>query len=92
MGSKQEPEGGMELQHWERGNLLWRRPLAEEPRCRLRLFGKPWMFRDDACINGLAHGRGLAVSLDGELIVAEGRFVLGHLVEGNARRLRLADS
>lgn len=91
-GVKQEPEGGMELQHWEQGNLLWRQPLAEEPRCRLRIYGKPWMFRDDACINGLAHGRGLAVSLDGELIVAEGRFVLGHLVAGKAQRLRLADS
>lgn len=91
-GVKQEPEGGMALQHWELGTLVWSRPLAEEPRCRLRIFGKSWMFRNDACINGLAHGRGLAASLDGELIVAEGRFVLGHLVEGEPQRMRLADS
>ena len=50
------------------------------------------MFDSDSCINGLAHGRGLAVSLDGDYIVIDGHFVLGRLVEGRPVALKLADS
>jgi hypothetical protein len=30
----------------------------------------------------MAHGAGIAVSLDGDFVVAEGRFVLGQFVAG----------
>jgi hypothetical protein len=45
------------------------------------------MFEAPSCINGLAHGTGSAASLDGERIVVDGRFVLGHLVEGEIQVL-----
>ena len=44
--------------------------------------GRAWMFSADSCINGLAHGRGVAVSLDGDIVVIDGRFVLGQMVAG----------
>ena len=50
------------------------------------------MFDAESCVNGLAHGAGLAVSLDGERIVTDGRFVLGQLVAGDVRALRPAES
>ena len=45
------------------------------------------MFRGPDCINGLAHGRGPAVSLDGQLYIPEARFVLGHLVDGDIQQM-----
>ena len=39
-----------------------------------------------------AHGRGLAVSRDGDYIVVNGHFVLGRLVQGQPEPLKLADS
>lgn len=86
-GVKTQPEGVKELQHWRDGILLSNAPLVEDERCRLRLEGRAWMFRSHSCINGLAHGRGLATSLDGELIVTDGRFVLGNLVEGEIKTI-----
>ena len=91
-GVKRTPDGSMELQQWERGNLLRAQALAEDARCRLEILDRPWMFGGDSCINGLAHGRGLAVSLDGDYIVLNGHFVLGRLVQGQPEPLKLADS
>ena len=48
-----------------------------------------WMFRSESCINGLAHGEGLAVRVDGQAYVANGRFVLGRLVAGQVQNLVL---
>ena len=45
------------------------------------------MFNSEACVNGLAHGIGLAASLDGGMIIADGRFVLGRVVAGELTRL-----
>ena len=45
------------------------------------------MFESDSCINGLAHGTGLAASVDGAKIVVEGRFVLGRLIDGEIESL-----
>ncbi len=45
------------------------------------------MFVSSECINGLAHGIGMAVTLDGDHIVPNGRFVLGRLVEGEVLTL-----
>ena len=91
-GVKQMPDGSRALQQWERGELVAAQSLAEETRCRLRILDRRWMFDGDACINGLAHGRGLAVSLDGDYIVTDGHFVLGRLVGGSPEPLKLADS
>ena len=51
-----------------------------------------WMFDSPACINGLAHGAGTAVQLDGEQIIVDGRVVLGRLVEGEIKSLSLGGS
>ena len=51
-----------------------------------------WMFEAESCVNGLAHGSGFAASLDGERIVVDGRFVLGHMVEGSVTVLRPQES
>jgi hypothetical protein len=87
-GVKEQPGGNLELQQWAAGELVWSRPLREVPHCRLTISGRPWMFDGDACINGIAHGRGLAVSLDGGAVIPEGRFVLGRLVEGEILALQ----
>jgi hypothetical protein len=91
-GVKEAPEGQRELQHWQHGNLISSKPLREVPRCALMIDDKPWMFDAQSCINGLAHGSGSAASLDGERIVVEGRFVLGHLVEGDVQVLNPQES
>ena len=69
-GIKKQPEGPLEIQQWSNGALIFNRPLIAQPRCVLTIDGQPWMFESTECINGLAHGRGLAVRLDGEQIVA----------------------
>jgi hypothetical protein len=40
------------------------------------------MVMADACINGLAHGSGNAVSLNGLALIEDGSWVLGRLVKG----------
>ncbi|MFW6093103.1 MAG: hypothetical protein ACODAC_03950, partial [Pseudomonadota bacterium] len=85
-------DGAMELQRWRRGELVTTRPLEAVDECELVIEDEPWMFEADSCINGLAHGTGLAASLDGERIVVEGRFVLGHLVSGEIQELRPRDT
>jgi hypothetical protein len=86
-GVKRRPDGPLELQQWEDGALQFTRPLEQSPRCRLEIAGTKWMFESDYCINGLAHGTGLAASVDGAEIVVEGRFVLGQLIDGDIERL-----
>ena len=88
-GVKQQPDGPMELQRWDDGDLVLNEPLEQNARCRLEIQNRAWMFRSETCVNGLAHGRGLAASLDGELIIVNGRFVLGHFVEGDRQSLKL---
>jgi hypothetical protein len=84
---KRRPDGLLELQQWTEGALLFTRPLAAQPRCSLTIDTEPWMFESADCINGLAHGNGLAASLDGAEIVVDGRFVLGRLVRGDIETL-----
>jgi hypothetical protein len=91
-GVKRTPDGSRELQHWEEGRLVESRPLREVLNCRLVIDGRPWMFESRDCVNGLAHGRGLAASVDGDGVAPQARCVLGKLVEGRVRPLRLADS
>ena len=88
---KEQPDGSLELQQWNGGALQLSRPLAAEPRCLLEIDAEAWMFESPDCINGLAHGSGLAASLDGQQIVIDGRFVLGRLITGDVVRLNAED-
>ena len=78
-----EDAGGVkEFQQWNAGELVVRKPLAEVPRCRLEIDGYRWMFESDECINGVAHGTGTAVRVDGLAYINNGRFVAGYMVSG----------
>lgn len=86
---KQSPEGKLELQEWQQGQLQLTRALAASMRCQLEIDGNAWMFESDDCVNGLAHGYGLAARLDGLEIIVDGRVVLGRLIEGDVLSLSL---
>ncbi|MXY58767.1 MAG: hypothetical protein F4029_19000 [Gammaproteobacteria bacterium] len=91
-GIKQSPGGELDFETWNDGQLA--RAVNVEPveHCALTIAGKPWMFTDDTCINGLAHGQGLAVALDGTAYILDGRFILGRIVRGEIRDLELGDA
>lgn len=86
---KQRPDNQLDLQHWTDGELQVTQPLASVPRCRLEIDGSPWMFEADTCVNGLAHGTGLAARIDGREIIENGRYVLGKRISGEVQRLVL---
>ena len=88
-GVKATVEGGLFFQKWNDGELVTEREVAAVPRCALDLNGAPWMFNGPRCINGLAHGDGDAVRLDGQSYVVNARFVLGRLVSGTPESLVL---
>lgn len=81
-GVFEDSEGIKEFQQWNAGELVVRKPLAEVSRCRLEIDGYRWMFESAQCINGLAHGAGTAVRLDGLAYINNGRFVAGQMVSG----------
>ena len=82
-GIKKQPDGVSEVQLWENGALVESEVVAAVDRCNLQHDGRTWMFRSENCINGLAHGVGLMVSLDGDLVIPNGRSVLGKVVQGD---------
>jgi len=82
-GVKKQPEGSSEVQLWRNGALDLRQSLASNGRCSVSHQDRSWMFDAQTCLNGLAHGVGMAASLDGNIIIPEGRFVLGKLVSGS---------
>jgi hypothetical protein len=84
---KQDPDNALDLQEWDEGQLLRTRPLQGSTRCKLEIEGQQWMFESAECINGLAHGTGLAARTDGAEIIVQGRFVLGKLIDGTVERL-----
>ena len=86
-GVKSSPDGERYFQRWRDGELVNEAHVAANARCELVLEGEPWMFASADCINGLAHGAGIAVRLDGEAYVDNGRFVLGNMVAGEMHRL-----
>jgi hypothetical protein len=90
-GVKAQPEGALELQHWEAGALQFSKPVQGAAHCSLTIDEQAWMFESEHCINGLAHGSGLAVSLDGERIIVDGQFVLGEMVSGSMQQLVLQE-
>ena len=91
-GVKTSPSGERTFETWNDGQLTAAVPVEAVERCSLTLGGKPWMFNDDTCINGLAHGEGLAVALDGSAYVLDGRFILGKLVRGMIQSVELGES
>ena len=86
--SKEPPTAQAEFQQWREGSLVLAQPLIAVKSCRFTIDGREWMFQATTCINGLAHGRGPAASLDGAFYVPAAHIVLGHLVEGDIRPLR----
>ncbi len=88
-GIKRQPDGQQELQHWIEGTLDLNQIISAQPNCALIHLERPWMFDSPECVNGLAHGSGVAASLDGQLIIPEARFVLGRLVQGSVLTLPL---
>ncbi len=87
-GVKRTVDGQAEFQQWRDGALVLSQPLVAVKSCRISIDGRDWMFQANTCINGLAHGRGPAASLDGTLYIPAAHIVLGHLVEGEVRPLR----
>lgn len=72
------------LERWDAGQRTSRRAIRSRSRCRLDHADRRWMVLESGCVDGLAHGRGNAVSTDGTLWIEGGRFVLGRLVQGEA--------
>ena len=91
-GIKEQVNGQSRFQVWEHGELYQTLDLSEEPRCRMQLQGKFWMFHSDSCVNGRAHGRGTAVSLDGQLVIRGAHLILGKLIAGEYINLQFSDS
>ena len=91
-GVKSVPNEEPAFQRWRMGDLLEAWPIVEREQCRLRIDGAPWMFEGSSCVNGKAHGTGIAVSVDGRAYIANGRFVLGRLVRGDLKTLPLPES
>ena len=90
-GVKSTPDGERYFQDWRDGELVNESRIAANPRCELILEEVPWMFASDDCINGRAHGTGIAVRVDGQAYVQNARFVLGHMVAGEVHRLLVQD-
>ena len=81
-GVKLDGGGAVELQFWQNGNLEVSEKMEKNDRCTLEHLGRFWMFDSDGCINGLATGKGNAVSFSGTSVIVGGEFILGRLVEG----------
>ena len=90
-GIKELPNGEYTFEMWNSGDMTAAFPVQAVPRCQLQADGQPWMFESDLCVNGLAHGDGHAVRLDGMAYILDGRFVLGTLVRGEVQSLALDD-
>ena len=82
MGVERRSNGSMSLQLWQDGVLQEAQTVASDPRCRADDADGAWMVKADACINGLAHGDGFAITLTGEHLVTAGRWILGQRVKG----------
>ena len=89
-GVKETPAGELSFEVWDAGQPVGATDVKAVERCELVIDGAPWMFHGDQCINGLAHGRGTAVRLDGSAYIEDGRFVLGQFVSGELTSIALA--
>ncbi len=89
-GVKETSTGELFFEVWDAGRLVAATDVTAVERCELVIDSAPWMFDGDQCINGLAHGRGTAVRLDGSAYIEDGRFVLGQFVSGELTSIVLA--
>ena len=88
-GIKETPTGELLFEVWDTGRLVAATNVTAVERCELVIDTAAWMFDGDQCINGLAHGRGPAVRLDGSAYIEDGRFVLGRFVSGELTSITL---
>ena len=91
-GVKFTPDGLSEFQLWEDGRLITSVPIFANPKCALEIDGIEWMFKSASCINGLAHGKASAVSIDGTRFLADAAIILGNLVSGEIEILAQASA
>lgn len=75
-------ENELLFHRWDRDRLISSEAILLVENCRLIIDDRSWMFKGEACVNGLAHGRGLAVRQDGAVFIDNGWFVLGKLARG----------
>ena len=84
-GIKRSADDVLSFEVWDDGQRTSAVIVEAADQCTLVIDDKPWMFNGGQCINGLAHGEGLAVALDGTAYIPNGRFILGRLVRGLVR-------
>ena len=87
LGVRRKPDGSMSLELWEDGGLMGTWRIERNARCTLFVDEVEWMFRGNRCIDGLAHGAGVAAALDGTRVSGDANTVLGRLLQGNVRVL-----
>ena len=88
-GVKETPEGERFFEYWAQNSLVSSQRIEARAACRLTHAGAEWMFDGDTCVNGLAHGVGDVVRVDGGAWAADAKVVLGRLVEGEVVSLTL---
>ncbi len=82
-------DGVLRFQSWNTGRLELDETIVPIENCRLTIDGMEWMFKGNECIDGLAHGEGRAIALDGSAYINHGVFVLGKLIKGITTSLQL---
>lgn len=87
VGIYTDRDGLSEFQLWDQGSLLTAEELRPISQCQLHHGEHEWMFLGSDCFNGLAHGSGVAVNLQGTLIINPAEVVLGNVVGGIEQRL-----
>lgn len=86
-GVRRKPDGSLWLESWQVGVLTDSRRIERIRQCALFVDGQEWMFDGEGCIDGKAHGPGLAVSLRGDRLAAGANAVLGRLRPMRVREL-----
>ena len=70
------------FEQWRNGVLSDSRQIEENSRCGFSDEYGAWMVLANDCINGIAHGAGVAVTLDGRYVLSQGQWVLGNRLKG----------
>jgi hypothetical protein len=74
-----KPSGEQEVQTWAASGMVDSRPVAG----KIVSPSTQWIYLGEGSRDGLAEGRGGAISIDGRQRVEDGLFVLGRLVSGS---------
>lgn len=86
-GVRKKKNGSLWLEFWQKGVRTGSRRIERVRQCALFVEGQEWMFEGDGCIDGKAHGPGVAVSLQGDQVAENANAVLGFLRPLRVRRL-----